>query len=73
MPQRSYHENRRRQKQRQRLQADNRRRDLLRRYPDLKPCQIANVGDGLTGGAGLRALMAWLKSVEAMAMNDFFS
>lgn len=67
MPQRSYRKNQRRHKQRQRLQADKRRRDLLRKYPDLKPCQVAHVGDGLTGGAGLRALLAWLKSVEDLA------
>ena len=64
MPQRSYRENQRLHKPRRRRQADKRRRDLLRKDPDLKPRQVANVGDGLTGCAGLRALMAWLKSVE---------
>ena len=43
--------------------AASRRRDLARRYPDVKPAAWANMGAG-QGGAGAKALRAWLASLQ---------
>ena len=63
---RTFRENQRRQIQRERLDTDRRRRELQRRYPDVEPRQLARLGEGLQGGAGIRSLRAWLESLEEL-------
>lgn len=58
-----------RRAQRHDIKAGRRRRHLARRYPDV-PAQAWSVGgDGLLHGAGSKALRAWLKSIEELALS----
>ncbi len=43
-----------------------RRRELMRKYPHVPVQAWANMGVGLQGGEGARALREWLDSVRAL-------
>lgn len=48
--------------------AEARRRDLRERYPNVPAQAFSNMGDGLNG-AGLRALRAWMRSLDTLAQT----
>lgn len=69
-PCRTWTENRRRFKARKRLEADTLRADLLRKYPDLPPNQLARPSLEWVGNSrGVKALRDWLASVEALVKS----